>query len=47
MSHPYITPDALGYPSKPAHPEILEEEQAREDHVVNVFPRLRRIIEIR
>lgn len=46
VSNTYMTLDALGYPYMPSHQEILEEEQAREDHVIDVFPRCRRIMEI-
>lgn len=39
--------DALGDPMRPAHQEILEEEQTRADYVIDVFPRCRCIMEIR
>lgn len=34
------------YPSRSAHHEILEEEQARLDHVEDVLPRCLHIVEI-
>lgn len=37
VSHPYMTSDAQGDPSRPNHQEILEEENAREDYVVDVL----------
>lgn len=41
-----MIPHALGDPCRPAHQEILEDEQTWEDHVVDVFPRCRPIMEI-
>lgn len=38
VSHSCMTPDVEGEQSKSAHQEVLEEERAREDHVVNVLP---------
>ncbi|XP_058783090.1 uncharacterized protein LOC131657742 [Vicia villosa] len=37
VSHPLLTPDALGAP-KPAHGEILENQQAEDDHATDVLP---------
>lgn len=37
VSHPVMTPDAHGRPPRPAHEEILENEQARDDHAINVL----------
>lgn len=44
--YPYMTLDALGDPPRPAHQEILEEDEAREDHVVDGLPRCHLIVEI-
>lgn len=38
MSYSYMTQDAEGNPSKAAHQKILEEEQVKVDHVVDVLP---------
>lgn len=38
--------NVLGDPLKSTHQEILEEKQAREDHIVDVLPKCRRIMEI-
>lgn len=44
VSHPYMTLDILGDPPRPAHQDILEEEQARVDHVVDVLHKYRCIM---
>ena len=44
MSHPYMKHDASRRPPRPAHEEIMENEQAMEDHVVDVFPRYQTIM---
>ena len=44
VSHPYMTPDAEEEPPRPARQEILWEELAREDHVVDVLFVCRRIM---
>lgn len=36
--HPYMTPDAKGDSYRSYHLEILEKEQARLDHDVDVLP---------
>lgn len=33
-----MAPDAAGDSSRLAHQKILEEEQGREDHVIDFFP---------
>lgn len=38
VSHFVITPDVLERPPRPAHEEILENEQIRDDHAIVVFP---------
>lgn len=38
--------DVLGDPPRPSHQDVLEEEQVGTDHVVDVFPKSRRIMEI-
>lgn len=46
MSHSYIAHAALGDPPRPAHQEILEEEQAQLDHVEDALLRCHYIVEI-
>ena len=46
MSHPYMTSNAPGDPSKSAYQEILYEDRARVDHVVDLFPRCRCIMNL-
>lgn len=47
MSHPYKVHNALGDPLRLTHYEILEKVHDWEDHVVDVLPRYRRIMETR
>ena len=42
----YIVQAALGYPPRLARQEILEEEHTQLDHVEDVMPKCRRIVEI-
>src|SRR4051812_45396051 len=42
VSHPLLTPDAPGAP-RPAHEEILENQQAKDDHAIDLLPTCRRI----
>ncbi|CAL5197040.1 unnamed protein product [Lathyrus oleraceus] len=46
VSHPYMVQASLGDPPRPAHQEILEEEQTQLDHAKDVLPRYRRIMGI-
>lgn len=46
VSHPYMILDALGDPPRPAHQKILKEELIGEDHVIDMLPKYRRIMEI-
>ena len=46
VSHPYMVPTAPGSPPRPAHQEILEEQQSQMDHTQDVLPRCRRILQI-
>lgn len=46
MPHPYMTSDALGYPLKPAHQQILQEEHVMVDHDIDMLPRYRCIMDI-
>lgn len=46
VPHPYMVQDALRDPPRPAHQDILEEEQAMTYHVVDVLPRCRYIMQI-
>lgn len=41
-----MTPDALRDTPRPAHQEILEEEQTRAYHVVDMLSRCHRIVEL-
>ncbi|XP_058770497.1 uncharacterized protein LOC131644109 [Vicia villosa] len=43
VSHPLMTPDALGDPPRPAHEEILENQQAEDDHATDLLPICQRI----
>lgn len=36
VSHPFVTPDVEGDQSRPTHQDILEEEHATANHVINV-----------
>lgn len=47
MSHPYMISGVDGEPPRPVHREILEEEQARVNHVVCVLSACHLIIAIR
>lgn len=38
VTYPIMTPYTNGHPPKPTHEEILENEQVRDDHVIDVFP---------
>ena len=38
VSHPYMTPEFEGRPLRPAHEELLENEQAEDDHVTDLLP---------
>lgn len=38
VSHPIMTSHAPGRPPRPALKEILENEQVRHDHAIDVFP---------
>lgn len=40
-----MTPDAHGDPPRPTHQEILEEEHARINHIIDVLPACQRITE--
>ncbi|XP_058741300.1 uncharacterized protein LOC131613668 [Vicia villosa] len=42
----YLTPDAPGRQPRPAHEEILENEQGMDDHAVNVLPICQNIMRI-
>src|SRR3954464_519133 len=42
VSHPLLTPGAPGAP-RPAHEEILENQQAEDDHVIDLLPICQRI----
>lgn len=44
--HPYMMEAAPGDPPRPSNQEILEDEQVQSDHVEDVLPRCRRIVEI-
>ncbi|CAL5208186.1 unnamed protein product [Lathyrus oleraceus] len=46
MSHLYMVQAASEDPHRPVHQEILVDEQTQLDHVEDVFPRCRRIVEI-
>lgn len=46
MSHSYMVQFAPGDPYRPAHQEILDEEQEQLDHVEDIFPRRHRTVEI-
>lgn len=46
VSHPNMVHAAPGDPSRLAHQEILEEEQAQLDHIDDVFPMCHRIMKI-
>ena len=41
-----MVPTGPGSPPRPAHQEILEEQQSQMDHSQDVLPRCRRIVEI-
>ncbi|XP_058766846.1 uncharacterized protein LOC131640475 [Vicia villosa] len=43
VSHPLMTPDAPGDPSRAAHEEILENQQTEDDHVSDLLPVCQRI----
>src|SRR3954466_481488 len=42
VSHPLLTPDAPGAP-RPAHKKILENQQAEDDHAIDLLPICQRI----
>lgn len=46
MSHLYVTLDVEGGASMPTHHDILEEESARVNHVIDVFLICQRIVAI-
>lgn len=46
VSHSHMMRASLGDPPEPAHQEILEEKQTHLDHVEDVLPICRRIVEI-
>lgn len=46
VSHLYMVQNSPKNPLRPAHHEVLEEEQTQLDHAEDVLPRCRRIIEI-
>lgn len=46
MLRSYMTPDVYGDPPRPTHQEMLEDEQAREDYVIDVLPACRCIMDI-
>src|SRR4051812_30734789 len=43
VSHPWLTPDAPRDPSRPAHEEIWENQQADDDHANDLLPLCQRI----
>ncbi|XP_058746466.1 uncharacterized protein LOC131619381 [Vicia villosa] len=43
LSHPILTPDALGRPYRITYEEILENQQAQDDHATDVLPICQRI----
>lgn len=46
VSHHVLTPNASGSLPRPAHEEILENEQARDDHTIDVLLISQNIIRI-
>ena len=46
VSHPYMTPEAEGRPPRPAHEELLENEQVEDDRVIDLLPICQSICQI-
>ena len=42
-----MTPDVEGHTRRPTHQEVLQEEQARVDHFVDVLPTCQHIMSIK
>ena len=46
VSHPCMTPDGEGRPSRPAHEDLLENEKTEDDHAIDLLPICQRIIHL-